>query len=1068
MKVFRLMGLPLFLSFQLALCGCIKTHVGPSLPVKGVPAITQVIDSPGALAVDGAGGFFVSSRTQNRIYRVAANGSMSITAGVDPGGSSGDGGAATAAQLNGPIGVAVDSAQNLYIADSENNRIRKITPAGIISTVAGNGISGYNGDGGLATAAQLNKPIGVAVDSKGDLYIADSQNYRIRKVSTAGIISTVAGNGISGYSGDGGLATEAQLRDPRVGPGLIGGSIGVAVDSAGNIYIADAGNQHIRKVTPAGIISTVELKHILPQGVAVASAANVSTVELRLILPQGVAVDSADNLYIADTIDSRILKVTPAGDTSIVAGIAGGMFINTGGYSGDGGRATSAQLSGPTGMAVDSAGTIYIADAGNHRIRKVTPAGIISTVVGNRNSGYSRGGGLATTAQLNPSHGIITTYVGPSLPVNGTKAITQAIDYPGAVAADGAGGFYVSSPYQNRIYKVASDGSISLKAGVGANGYSGDGGSATAAQLNGPLGVAVDSAGNLYIADIYNNRIRKVTPAGIISTVAGNGISANSGDGGLATAAQLNSPTNVAIDSAGNLYIADSDRIRKVTPSGIISTKVMNVGVRLSFILPKAMGIAVDSTGNLYLVDSARIRKVTPAGISSTVAGNGLGGYSGDGGLATVAQLNSARAVAVDSAGNLYIADAGNQRIRKVTTAGIISTVAGAGNETRSFRELGGGSGDGGLATAAQLYNPSSVAVDSAGNIYIADSLNHRIRKVTPAGIISTVAGNGTSGFSGDGGLAIAAQLNSPDNVAIDSKRNLYIADTVNNRIRKVTRAGIISAVAGKEIGGYSGDGGRATAAQLNKPTGVAVDSKGNLYIADSQNYRIRKVTAAGIISTVAGNGTRGYSGDGGLATEAQLNSPRGVVVDSKGDLYIADSQNCRIHKVTAAGIITTVAGNGTRGYSGDGGAATAAQLYNPRGVVVDFRGNIYIADSSNHRIRKVTPAGIISTVAGNGTRSDSGNGGLATAAQLNSPEGVAVDSAGNLYIADTGNQRIRKVTPAGIISTVAGNGTLGYSGDQARATAAQLNLPDSVAIDSAGNLYIADTVNNRIRKVTK
>jgi len=290
----------------------------------------------------------------------------------------------------------------------------------------------------------------------------------------------------------------------------------------------------------------------------------------------------------------------------------------------------------------------------------------------------------------------------PYLPVNGAQAITQGIDGSGAVAADGAGGFYVSSEFQNRIYRVAANGSLSLTAGLGTSGFSGDGGPATTAQLRLPDGVTVDSAGNLYIADKENNRIRKITNAGIISTVAGNGTRGFSGDGGPATAAQLYNPTGVAIDSAGNLYIADP------------------------------------------VVD--RIRKVTTTGIISTVAGNRTRGFSGDGGLATAAQLFLPTGVAVDSAGNLYIADEGNvaigdsgsQRIHKVTTAGIISTVA--GNGTRGF------SGDGGLATAAQLNFPSGVAVDSAGNLYIADKGNKRIRRVTTAGIISTVAGNGNSG----------------------------------------------------------------------------------------------------------------------------------------------------------------------------------------------------------------------------------------------------------------------------------------------------------------------------------
>ncbi len=335
------------------------------------------------------------------------------------------------------------------------------------------------------------------------------------------------------------------------------------------------------------------------------------------------------------------------------------------------------------------------------------------------------------------------------------------------------------------------------------------------------------------------------------------------------------------------------------------------------------------------------------------------------------------------------------------------------------------------------------------------------------SGIISTVAGNGTAGFSGDGGFATAAQIHGPYGVAVDSAGNLYIADQSNNRIRAVTAAGVISTVAGIGTAGFSGDGGQAAAAQLNFPSSVAVDSAGNLFIADLNNSRVRKVTAAGVISTLAGTGTQGFSGDGGPATAAQLNFPIGVAVDSLGNVYIADQANNRIRKVTAFGVITTAAGKGTAGFSGDGGLAASAQLNSPSGVAVDSSGNLYIADRGNNRVRKVTAFGVISTVAGNGTAGYSGDGGKATAAQLNGPTGLAVDSAGNLYIADYTNNRIRQVTAAGIITTVAGNGTTGQCGDGAQAAGAQLNSPSGAAVDSAGNLYIADYLNDRVRSIT-
>ena len=307
--------------------------------------------------------------------------------------------------------------------------------------------------------------------------------------------------------------------------------------------------------------------------------------------------------------------------------------------------------------------------------------------------------------------------------------------------------------------------------------------------------------------------------------------------------------------------------------------------------------------------------------------------------------------------------------------------------------------------------HPISVAVDASGNVYIAEQFGNRIRKVGTDGVISTVAGgNGGYGFNGDGGAATSTNLNYPSGVAVDAVGNIYIADQNNQRIRKVNSNGIISTVAGNGTQGFSGDGGAATSAQLNSPSGVTVDAAGNIYIADQFNNRIRKVNSSGVISTVAGNGTQGFSGDGGAATSAQLYSSGGVAVDAAGNIYIADNGNNVIRKVNTNGIISTIAGNGTQGFSGDGGAATSANLSYPTGLEVDASGNIYIAEGSTNRIRKVNSSGIISTIAGNGIIGFSGDGGVATSANLYNPTGVAVDVSGNIYIADENNKRVREV----------------------------------------------------------
>jgi len=436
-----------------------------------------------------------------------------------------------------------------------------------------------------------------------------------------------------------------------------------------------------------------------------------------------------------------------------------------------------------------------------------------------------------------------------------------------------------------------------------------------------------------------------------------------------------------------------------------------------------------DSAGNFYISTMADgtgglygnvVYKVDSSGLLTTVAGNGTEGFSGDDGPATNAALSGPEGMFVDSAGNIFIAESQNDRVRKVDAAtGIIHTVAGNGNF--------GFSGDGGPATNAALSGPQGVFVDSAGNIFIADLGNHRIREViATTGNIQTVAGNGNFGFSGDGGPATSAALSGPEAVFVDSSSNIFIADTFNQRIREVVAAtGNIQTVAGNGTFGYSGDGGPATNATFFDPSDLSVDNLGNIFIADRGNSRIREVVAAtGTIQTVAGNGTRGFSGDGGLATGASLWVPTGVFVDSSGNIFIADTFNQRIREVVAAtGNIQTVAGNGTSGYSGDGGPATNATINVPSDVHADSAGNLFIADTFNNRIRKVdATTGIIQTVAGNGIADFSGDGGLAASAALHFPEGVFVDGAGNIFIADHLNARIREVVAStGNIQTVAG-----------------------------------------------
>jgi hypothetical protein len=643
--------------------------------------------------------------------------------------------------------------------------------------------------------------------------------------------------------------------------------------------------------------------------------------------------------------------------------------------------------------------------------------------------------------------------------------------------------------------------------------YAGGGtntGAASNAYLPRPILAIRDTAGNTYISVPALGIIYKVaTGSGTISIFAGSGILGFSGDGGLATSAQLDYPEGMAFDSAGNFYIADTDnnRIRMVTPGGTIST-VAGTGAEYNgagfyggysgdggqateAFLNQPSDVAFDSTGNMYIADSSNnVVRIVNMGtrVISTFAGtfnNGQGGYGGDGGAATSALLNDPVSVTTDTSGNLYISDENNCIVRKVdtSTSHIITTYAGT-------PQTCGYSGDGGAATSAALSKLSAVRMDGTNNLYVADTFTNRIRKVdnTTSHDISTIAGNGTACTTptgcGDGGSATAAMLNHPIGVAIDSSGNILVTDSGDARIRVVS-SGSISAFAG---GGTGGDGGAATSAVLGLPYITALDSSGNLYITDTFGVRIREVNAkTHAISTFAGNGVRGTpgqsNGDGGPATSAQLIHPIGLAFDSQGNLYVVDSEAYVVRKISTTGTISTVIGNGqqcnaagnpnTFPACGDGGSPTSASLFIPEGIAIDTSGNLYVSDAGLNRIRIVTN-GVISNYAGNAdnnTCSPStaacGDGGPATSALLNSPFGIAFDAQGNLDIVDTGDNRIRQVTQGGTsISTIAFTGEPTFGGDGGDPTSASMYQPTAIAIDPNFNIFLSGGFDNIVRRI--
>lgn len=764
--------------------------------------------------------------------------------------------------------------------------------------------------------------------------------------------------------------------------------------------------------------------------------ASASTVKFSK--PASVTYDAAGNLYVCDTGNNVIRRIDAV--TGIITTVAG---TGTASFSGDGGPATSATLDAPEQVAFDAAGNMYIADGLNDRIREVNAqTGVITTVIGN---------------------GTTTTKAG----VAGTAT---GIDTADSVQIDAAGDIIFASTSQDSVWALSATTGLTYKfAGTGTgSGASGDGGPATSAVLVGPRSMIEDPFGNMYLVDRYNSVIREVAyPSGIISTVAGKTLTTGgTGNGGPAVDALLNTPQGAATDALGNLYIADTGN-------------------------------------NRFRVINAQ------TGVITNFAGNGTSGYTGDGSVAVSAEFKAGQGIAVSPDGSQYsIADTGNNVIRQVafpnifpqtevasssaaqkifaeaTVAGTISAFQIAAGMPSDFAGSTPTGCPGAIAanalchlsvtftpTAPGLRNSSLVLTDSANDQYI---LGISGVGLSPAasffpGTISSFAGTGIAGSTGDGSAASAATVNAPAGVALDAAGNVYIADTASNKVRVVNSAtGTISTFAGTGTAGSSGDGGAASAAELNAPNGIALDSAGDLFIADTANNRIREVSAAtGTISTFAGSGMAGATGDGGAAVAAALNAPYGVASDQKGDLYIADSGNNEIREVNAfTGIIKTIAGTGAVGDTGNNVPASTATLAHPQGVALDASGNLYIADTGNNQVREISN-GTIVTIAGTGSAGATGDGGPAVAATLNAPTAIYVDPAGDVYIADTGNNRIREITAqTGIISTVSGDGTSGSSGNGGPATSAELAAPSSIVGDPFGNLYIADTANNRIADV--
>lgn len=670
-----------------------------------------------------------------------------------------------------------------------------------INTVIGTGYV-FDGDGKSAVQAPLGLTISIAVHpTTNEPYFVDTDNHMVMRVRADGVLFVAAGNGRPGFSGDGGPAKEASLNVPRQ----------ITFDRQGNLYIADEVNQRVRRVDTNGIITSVAgngVRGRAPEG-AVATQSSLD-------YPHGVAVDSRGNLYISDHFNNQIRRVDTAGRTTVFAGT--GDFTS----SGDGGPATRATLGRPFDVVVDRSDNVLFVDAAGIRIRRVRTNGIIETVAGNGTLNVTGDGGPASQAGLG---GI------------------------GSLGVDNSGNIYIGSVTAHNVRRIsASDGRIAVYAGNSSAGFSGDNGPALQAQLFSPEGLGADASGNLFIADRNNRRVRRVTSSGTISTIAGNGFNRTFVDFGPIRTANLLAPYAMTYDAAGNLYIADTfnHRVRKVTTDGRITTIAGNGtpgysgdnGPAVSARIDRPLGIAVDKQGNVYFTQPGNgenaVRKIGTDGRITLFAGALRAGPIAENVPALEATFNTILPVAVEESGSVLVGDVLNHAIRRIGTDGRVRTVIGKGTP--------GFSPDGTRAADAMINAPTCILPDRLGNIYFCDSDNLRLRKIDTAGIVTTVIGSGRNGFGGDGGPAREAAVSQRMQPVLAPDGSIYITDILNNRIRKVDPFGVINTIAGTGEKGFAGDGGPPLSAVFFEPQAIALDPNGRLLIADTQNDRIRAI----------------------------------------------------------------------------------------------------------------------------------------------------------------------------------------------------------------------------------
>lgn len=841
-------------------------------------------------------------------------------------------GIGTVAKFDGPQGITVDAAGTIYVADTNNHRIRKITSAGVVSTFAGSGLTGFNTVGGsadgISTVASFNKPQGITIDAAGTIYVADSGNNKIRKITSAGVVTTLAGSGI--YATTDGLGTAASFINPK----------SLAVDTAGNVYVA-AGCCDIRKITPQGLVSTLALS---------ASFYGLS----------GITIDSSGYLYVL--AENTISKISPSGVATVFAG--------SGVQGSANGLGTAASFNMPQGIAVDAAGTIYVSDTFNQKIRKISSGAMVSTLAGSGTFGNDNGAGSTSS-------------------------------------------FFLA------------------------------------------YGVAVDMSGNVYVADASNNNIRKIIqqPEYTISPVLPIGLFFNTTNGTISGTPEVTSPatnyTVTAYNNSGNssttVSIATiSANLAAISfSSGALNESFMSATTSYTAMVGTSSitATALDATATIKIrINNNPVYSIIPNGSASGTLALNLGTntinlkVTAIDGVTTktysiIATKILAPAISYPSpqtyAGGTAIAPLAPSNTGGGVYYGQVTTFAGDINSNVSY----GGPIEGMIGTAANLDLPSGVAVDASDNVYVSDYGHNTIQKISPKGVVTTLAGVsniyqlGVSSDIAHDGIGTQARFNTPKGVAVDASGNVYVADSWNNKIRKISPLGMVTTIAGSGTQGNAD--GAGTAASFYWPEGVAVAASGSIYVTDTHNFKIRKITTAGIVSTFAGSGIQANTGSeaDGTGIAASFSWPSAITITPSGTLYVTDGN--KIRKITSTGVVTTIAGSAS-GNAIDG-MGIAASFGSPSGIAVDASNTLYVSDSNN-KIRKIGFDGMVSTLAGNG---QAGNiDGWGNAATISVPKGIAVNSSGTIYVAEDTGRKVRQITQ------------LGFS--------ASPNLPSGLHIDPA------------------